>query len=200
MNPRRMRFRRNPRSGGLRFGSIRGVKHLAIGALTGAVGAVGLDYLWQWGSGYLPANLQSGYVGTIAKAGVAVGAGWLAGKAVGRPMAGAFVGGALTVIAYQLLHQMIASASPAVAIPATTTAATPALAGMDAYMLHGGGMRAYMPHSMGRLGWTSPGTPLRGLGRPAAQWGGGGMQLPTFAAGRPGGSVSASGLASAGTW
>lgn len=201
MNPRRYHFRRNPRrsGGGMRFGSVRGIKQLAIGAGIGAVGAVGLDYLWQWGSGYLPASLQTGYVGTIAKGAVAVGAGWLAAKAVGRPTAAAAVGGALTVIAYQLFHQMIASASPAAAIPATTTTATPALSGMNAYM-----MNAYMPHSMGRLGWTSPGTPLRGLGaRPgptAAHWGGGGMQLPTFAAGRPGGSVSASGLASAGTW
>lgn len=197
-NPRRYRFRRNPRHG-LRFGSTRGLKQMAIGAGVGAIGAVGLDYLWQWGSGYLPASLQTGYIGTFAKGAVAVGAGWLAAKAVGKATAAAAVGGALTVIAYQLFHQMIAAASPAAAIPATTTTATPALSGMNAYM-----MNAYMPHSMGRLGWTSPGTPLRGLGaRPgptAAHWGGGGMQLPTFAAGRPGGAVSASGLASAGTW
>lgn len=198
INPRR-RYRHNPRRSGMSFGSTAGIKRLAIGAGIGAVGAVGLDYLWQWSSTYLPASLQTGYVGTFAKAGVAVGAGWLAAKAVGKPMAAAAVGGALTVIAYQLFHQMIAGAAPAAAIPATTTTATPALSGMNAYMLN-----AYMPHSMGRLGWTSPGTPLRGLGaRPgptAAHWGGGGMTLPAFAAGRPGGSVSASGLASAGGW
>jgi len=162
------------------FGSVSGTKRLAMGAGIGAIGAVGLDYLWQWGSGYLPAQFQTGYVGTAAKAAAALGAGWLAAKAVGRPTAIAATAGALTVIGYQLLHQMISSAAPQVAIPATTTAATPALA-------------AYQPGTV-RLGWTSPGSTLRGLraympGQNAAP-----------AMNRPGGSVSASGLASAGGW
>lgn len=180
-NPRRIRYRRNPRGHGGSFGSVSGTKRLAVGAGIGALGAVGLDYVWQWGSGYLPASLQTGYVGTAAKAAAALGAGWLASKAVGRPTAIAATAGALTVIAYQLLHQMIASAAPTAAIAATTTAATPALA-------------AYQPGSGVRLGWTSPGSTLRGL---KAYMPG---QAPAPAMHRPGGSVSASGFASPGGW
>jgi hypothetical protein len=164
------------------FGSMRSITKLGMGAGVGAIGAVGLDYLWQWGSGYLPASLQTGYVGTAVKAGAAVLAGWGASKVVGRPAAIAGTLGALTVVAYQLVHQMIASAAPAVAIPATTTAATPGVAGLNAYM------------QRGPLGWTSPGTPLRGL---RAYMPG---QAPAPAMNRPGGSVSMSGLASAGGW
>jgi hypothetical protein len=163
------------------FGTVSGAKRLAIGAGIGAVGAVGLDYLWQWGSSYLPVNLQTGYLGTAVKAGAALLAGWGASKVVGRPTAIAAAGGALTVIAYQFLHQMIASAAPQAAIPATTTAATPGVAGLNAYMRPG-------------LGWTSPGSTLRGLN---AYMPG---QARGMAVNRPGGSVSASGLASAGTW
>lgn len=186
MNPRRrIRYRRNPRhGGGGSFGSVSGTKRLAIGAGIGAIGAVGLDYLWQWGSGYLPASLQTGYVGTAAKAAAALGAGWLASKAVGRPTAIAATAGALTVIGYQLLHQMISSAAPAAAIPATTTAATPALS-------------AYQPGTVRNLGWTSPGSTLRGF-RGLNAYMPGQMAAPMM--GRPGGSVSPSGLASAGGW
>lgn len=186
VNPRRhykTRFRRNPRRDGMgSFGSVRGTTRLAIGAGIGAVGAVGLDYLWQWGSGYLPVSLQTGYVGTFAKAGAALLAGWGVSKLVGRPTAIAAAGGALTVIGYQLIHQMIAANAPQAAIPATTTAATPAMAGLNAYMQRPG------------LGWTSPGSTLRGL---KAYMPGQAMPMPVN---RPGGSVSASGLASAGTW
>ena len=71
INPRRYRRIKNPRrmsnpfSG---FGTVRGVTKLATGAGIGAAGAVGLDYLWQWGSGYLPSGCNSGYLGRIAKA------------------------------------------------------------------------------------------------------------------------------------
>lgn len=166
-----------------------GLKHMAVGAGIGAIGAVGLDYLWQYASGYLPASLQTGYVGTVAKAGVAVGAGWLASKAVGKQAAAAGALGALTVIAYQLVHQMIAQAAPTAAIAATTTTATPAVAGLGAYM------------QRGPLGWVSPGTPLalRGLGRVGAYMQPAGAPAPV-SVGRPGGTVSMSGLASPGSW
>lgn len=178
---RRYRHLRNPRSiGGT------SIKHLATGAGVGMIGAVGLDYLWQYASGYLPASLQTGYVGTFAKAGVAVGAGWLASKAVGKQAAAAGTLGALTVIAYQLVHQMIASAAPTAAIAATTTTATPTVSGL----------RAYMPSSA--LGWVSPGSTLRGLGRVGAYMSRGAPMAPAM--NRPGGSVSMSGLAMPGSW
>jgi len=169
--------------------SARGVKGLAIGAGVGAVGAVALDYLWQYGSSYLPASLQSGYIGTFAKGAVAVGAGWLASKAIGKHAAVAGTLGALTVIGYQLIHQLVAQAAPTAAIAATTTTATPAVAGLGAYM------------QRGPLGWVSPGTPLalRGLGRVGAYMQPAGAP-PPIAAGRPGGTVSMSGLASPGSW
>ena len=188
---RMRRYRSNPRFG---LGG-ESPKKLAIGAGIGAVGAVGIDYIWQ----YLSANmlsayptLQSGYVGTAAKAAVALVAGWGASKVIGKPMAVAATGGALTVIAYQLLHQLIATNAPTAAIPATTTAATPAMSGVAAYMPHSmAGVHAYMPHSMGRLGWVSPGTPLRGLGRAR----GPGWNPVTPPNVRPGGSISSTGLA-----
>lgn len=176
---RARRHRSNPR----RIFRGGGIKHLAMGAGVGMIGAVGLDYLWQYASGYLPASLQTGYVGTAAKAGVAIGAGWLASKAVGKQAAAAGVLGALTVVAYQLVHQMIASAAPSAAIPATTTAATPGVAGLNAYMRPG-------------IGWVSPGSPLRGLGRVGAYMRTGANMAPAM--NRPGGSVSSSGLAMAG--
>lgn len=161
--------------------------HMAAGAGVGMVGAVGLDYVWQYGSQYLPASLQTGYVGTFAKAGAAIGAGWLASKVVGRSAAAAGVLGALTVVGYQFLHQLIAQAAPAVAIPATTTAATPAMSGLG----------AYQPGTV-RLGWTSPGTPLRGLGNMRAYMNRGAPVAPNM--NRPGGSVTVAGLAQAGSW
>lgn len=184
-NPRRLS---NPFSG---FGSTRGVTKLATGAAVGAVGAVGLDYLWQWASSssWMPASLQTGYVGTAAKAAMAILAGWGASKVVGRPTAIAATGGALTVIAYQLAHQLIAGAAPAAAIPATTTTATPALSGMA----------AYMQRPLGQLAWTSPGSTLRGLGRTGAYMPVRGAPIAP-AVNRPGGSVSISGLAHPGGW
>jgi hypothetical protein len=180
----RSRRLRNPRSGGGGFGK-RGIIHLATGAGVGALGAVALDYLWQYAStNFIPAQYQSGYLGTGVKLAAALGAGYLASKVVGKSTAIAATGGALTVIAYQLVHQMIAGAAPAVAIAATTTTATPTVAGMGAYM---------RPSSA--LGWMSPGTPLRGLGRVGAYMRGGNMP-PNM--NRPGGSVSMSGLAMAG--
>ena len=147
----------------------------------GAVGAVGLDYLWQYlSSNVIPAQYQSGYLGTAVKASAAIGAGWLASKVVSKPVAAAWSIGALTVIAYQLVHQMISSAAPTAAIAATTTTATPTVAGLRAYM---------RPQSA--LGWVSPGSPLRGLGRVGAYMQG---NMPPNM-NRPGGSVSMSGLA-----
>jgi len=155
---------------------------MGTGAAIGMVGAVGLDYLWQYlSSSVIPAQYQSGYLGTAVKAGVAVGAGWLAAKVVNKQTAVAGTLGALTVIGYQLLHQMIAGAAPTAAIAATTTTATPTVSGLRAYM---------RPSSA--LGWVSPGSPLRGLGRVGAYMSHGN---PAPNMNRPGGSVSMSGLA-----
>jgi hypothetical protein len=162
----------------------RGIIHMATGAGVGMIGAVGLDYLWQYlSSSVIPAQYQTGYLGTAVKAAAAVGAGWAASKVVSKQAAAAGTIGALTVIGYQLLHQMIASAVPTAAIAATTTTATPAVAGLGAYM---------RPSSA--LGWVSPGSPLRGLGR-VGRVGAymHGNMAPNM--NRPGGSVSMSGLA-----
>lgn len=194
MNPRRRRTRhhyrtrrlRNPRrSGGGAGFNRRGVMHMATGAGIGMVGAVGLDYVWQYlSTNYIPAQYQTGYLGTAVKAGVAVGAGWLASKVISRPTAIAGTLGALTVIGYQLLHQMIAGAAPQAAIPATTTGATPTVNGLGAYM---------RPSSA--LGWVSPGSPLRGLGRVGRVGAYMAHGNPPPNVNRPGGSVSMSGLA-----
>lgn len=177
-NPRRLS---NPFKG---FGTRAGVTKLLTSAGIGAVGAVGLDYLWQWGAPHLPQQLQSGYVGTAAKAAAAVGAGFLVGKFAGKPLGVSLAAGSLTVIAYQLAHQLIASAAPQASLPATSNTATPNLGGLNAYMRPAG------------LGWTSPGATLRGLR--AYMPGRGGPMAP--ATNRPGGSVSPSGLAMAGSY
>lgn len=178
----RTRRLRNPRSGGGAGFNKRGIIHMATGAGVGMIGAVGLDYLWQYlSTSVIPAQYQTGYLGTAVKAGVAVGAGLLASKVVSKQAAAAGTIGALTVIAYQLVHQMIASAAPTAAIAATTTTATPTVAGLGAYM---------RPSSA--LGWMSPGTPLRGLGR-VGRVGAYMASAPNM--NRPGGSVSMSGLA-----
>lgn len=189
-----MRHHINPRrrsGGGRNLLSMRGVGGYVGPALTGIAGAVALDYAWQYGSGYLPAALTTGYVGTAVKAGAAIGLGWLASKAIGRPKAAVAVGGALIVIGYQLVHQLIAQAVPTAAITGTATAATPPVTGTAGYMLRG------------PLGWTSPAPMLRGLGRMAAY---SPANRPNFAPApapavvRPGGQVSMTGLASAGSW
>jgi hypothetical protein len=162
----------------------RGIIHMATGAGVGMVGAVGLDYLWQYlSTNIIPAQYQTGYLGTAVKAGAAIGAGFLASKVVSKQAAAAGTIGALTVIAYQLVHQMIATAAPSAAIASTTTTATPTVAGLGAYM---------RPSSA--LGWVSPGSPLRGLGRVG--------RVGAYMTGnmppnmnRPGGSVNVSGLA-----
>lgn len=189
-NPRRRRARRhhhrtrrlrNPRLGGGAGFNKRGVIHLATGAGVGAAGAIALDYLWQYlATNVIPAQYQSGYTGTAVKAVAAVGAGWLASKVVSKSAAIGGALGALTVIAYQFGHQLIAGAAPTAAIASTTTTATPALSGFRAYM---------RPSSA--LGWVSPGTPLRGLGRVGAYMHG---NMPPNV-NRPGGSVNMSGLA-----
>jgi len=191
INPRYRRIRNPRRLGSLAAGFSRsGITKLATGAGVGALGAVGMDYLWQWGSGYLPANFQTGYVGTAVKAAAAVAAGWGASKLVGRSAAVGLVLGSFTVIAYQLVHQIIAQASPSIAIPSTTTTSTPTVSGLSAYQ-------------QPVLGWTSPGTVLRGLGRNQTK---GHMRFSAYGpapgqqVNRPGGSVSPSGLAMAGTY
>lgn len=190
MNPRRRRLhrvhrmrRRNPR----RFGAARGtIKQMVVPALIGGAGAVGLDYLWGYFAPRLPAQLQTGYVGTAVKAGVAVGAGWLASKAIGKQAAAAGVVGALTVVAYQLLHQVIAGTATATAVVAAAPVATSA------------GVSAYMPR--GRLGWVSPGSTLRGFAgaRLGAYMPAMNRPIAPSTIARPGGGVSMSGLAYAG--
>lgn len=157
-----------------------GIKGALVPALIGGAGAVALDYIWGYTAPYLPAQLQSGYVGTVAKAGVALGAGWLASKVVSKQMAMAGVVGAVTVIAYQLLHQMIAGTASTGVAPAAVP----------------GGVSAYMPRR--GMGWMSPGSTLG-----AARFG---AYMPTNRApagaaslvARPGGGVNMSGLAYAG--
>jgi hypothetical protein len=191
-NPRRhhavTRYRRRIRNP--RMPSAASIKGMVIPAVVGGVGAVGLDYLWGYTAPYLPASLQAGYIGTVAKSAVAIGGGWLAGKVIGRQAAAAGVVGALTVIAYQTIHQLIAGTltAPTVSAAAAAPAATP-------------GMSAYMPRR-GQMGWVSPGSTLRGLH--GARFGAyaPGIRAPQPGSSRlvntPGGGVAPSGLAYAG--
>lgn len=100
------RRRRNPIS----LGSMTGVKALAMEAAVGAVGAVGVDMLFQHLP--LPHAVKSGVGRHAAKAGLAVALG-LVGKKFAPKYAGAAAAGALTVILYNAGRDMLMKQAPA---------------------------------------------------------------------------------------
>jgi hypothetical protein len=127
-NPRRRsrrsharRYYRNPRSrGGGSFTPGQGSvgAHYIIPALIGGIGAVAFDVAWGYGQQYVPASLQSGWVGTIVEAAAI----WLvlAGVRKYAPRhfrtASAAGAGAATVLAYNALkgiaQQVLPSGTP----------------------------------------------------------------------------------------
>jgi hypothetical protein len=90
------------------------VSQLTSGAragLTGALGALGLDLAWGYGSSYLPSALNTGYVQYLAKALGAVLIGIVGGKLLkgkGRDL----TVGAMTVVIHDLLKSTAQSVMP----------------------------------------------------------------------------------------
>lgn len=116
VNPRRKhrishrRRRHNPRM------SIGGITKLILPAALGGAGAVALDV----GLSYLPASvpdfLKTGPGAVVLKAGAAIGLGWAAGKVLGRDKGHALTAGALTVVAYGLIKDLMGKVAPSVPV------------------------------------------------------------------------------------
>lgn len=90
----RSRARRNP----IGFGGITGS---LTNAAIGAGGALAVDFAFNFLP--LPVNMKMGVTGNAVKAGLAIGLGLLAGKVIGKDVAGKAAAGALTVIAYDAI-------------------------------------------------------------------------------------------------
>lgn len=128
VHARRRHIRRNPRF------SMRGVQNVVMPAAVGALGAVGLDVAYGYAGGMLPATIQQNvWLQAAAKIAGAFGLGWIAGKMIGRERGRLVTAGAVTVVSYGLVKNLIHQAAPNI----------PGLAGMD------GDFGAYMPPQFG---------------------------------------------------
>lgn len=122
----------------------------------GAAGAVVLDILWGYLTPYLPAAITgSALINLLAKMGLAIGGGMVAGKVTSRRTGRYVMAGALTVYGYELLESLVKQFAPTVP-----------MAGFGAYM-QPPGMGSYNPAPY--LGWaprlpSSSPVPLSGMG------------------------------------
>jgi len=102
--------RRNPRMPAI-FGKAKGLLGPALPALAGGAGALGVDYLLAnlpFVPDTIKAKIASGLPRTLARVGIALGAGWLAGRfLVSKTTAAQFTAGALTVITYDELKKLL---------------------------------------------------------------------------------------------
>lgn len=104
---RSRRRRINPRILGKTF-SPRGLLNYAIPALTGAAGGIGLNVALAYVP--LPEEMKSGWTGALVKTGGAVLLGLGVGTLFGRKNGVLFTGGALTILAYQILSNLASQA------------------------------------------------------------------------------------------
>lgn len=104
-NPRPVR--RNPREGSI-------VQSTVEPAVWGAIGALGASVVWGMLKPYVPASLQSGIMGQVAAAGVALGLG-VAGEDA-FPQAEQMTIGALTVIGFSIFSSMLTQVAPNIAL------------------------------------------------------------------------------------
>ncbi len=136
---RKRRYKRNP----ARRGITGIVNSTLIPAAVAASGAVSLDILWNFLP--LPETLKTGPLRHIAKGAGAIGLGLLAGMVVNKKTAGQLATGALTVVTYNAMREMMARFMPTVNMgyySAGMTAGT-----MGAYVDNG--MGAYVDNGMG---------------------------------------------------
>jgi hypothetical protein len=110
LNPRRHRAHRRRRHNPMGGLSVRGVLNQLIPAAIGGTGAVGLNI----GLAYLPIpdTLKTGPLAIATKVGGALLLGWGAGKLIGRHNGQLVTLGALTVVAYDVIRQLVAQAMP----------------------------------------------------------------------------------------
>ena len=160
-NPRRMLRRRYRHLSNPRNVSMRNVmRDYVIPAGIGGVGAVGLKVGWGYLSPHLPTSFQSGWGALGAQSAVVLAAGFGLGKALPRHRRSIALGvvGALTVIGYTAMVQLLSTYAPK-------------LQGLRDYTDYGLG--AYMPGApapaalpapaSSRIGLISPAPALRGF-------------------------------------
>ena len=148
---RKRRYKRNPNGRGM--AGI--VNTTLIPAAVAATGALSLDVLWNFLP--LPETLKTGPLRHIAKGAGAIGLGWLAGMVVNKKTAGQLATGALTVVTYNAMREMMARFMPAVnmgyysaGMPAGSMGAYVGMGeyvggpGMGAYIGGGGGTTPYL--------------------------------------------------------
>jgi len=144
----RRRIRRNPR------GMVKGfVGETLIPSLVGAGGALGMNIALGYITPMLPTSLQSGMLNTGVKLVGAVGMGFAAGKVMGRKVGEQVAVGAVTVVLYQAIKSMLATAAPSL----------PGLSGLEYYSA---GMNAgTAPLRAGFSGYSALPPPMpRGMG------------------------------------
>lgn len=111
------RRRRNPSLLGGTSGIMGTLKTSAKTGLVGALGALGLDLTWGYGSSYLPAALNTGYVMYLSKALMAALVGIVGGKLLkGRGQA--LATGAMTVVFHDALKSTLQTAMPSLPLGA----------------------------------------------------------------------------------
>ena len=90
--------------------SVRGVMNQLIPAAIGGTGAVGLNVALAYLP--IPDTLKTGPLAIATKIGGALLLGWGAGKLIGRHNGQLVTLGALTVVAYDVIRQLVAQAMP----------------------------------------------------------------------------------------
>lgn len=136
-NPRRRRShsRRRRRSSGrrmrnpIRLPRMGGISSQLMGAVPGAVGALGLDVLL--GLVPVPASWKTGMLGYVTKIVGALGMGMLAKMVVSQHTAAQMTNGALTVMFHGILRDFVATNVPA--IPLGMYMSPAPIAGMGYY-------------------------------------------------------------------
>lgn len=105
---RTYRMRRNPIGG--RFNLMRTIQESVIPAATAAGGALALDVVW--GMIPVPETLKTGPLRHVVKGAGAIGLGAVAGMIVSKKTASQFTSGALTVVTYNALREMVTRFAP----------------------------------------------------------------------------------------
>jgi hypothetical protein len=153
MNPRRHRRRHNPvrhhrrRRNPALFGGGGFVMPAVMGAVTGTVGALATDIVWNFIP--LPVNLKSGPMGTLAKAAGTIALGMGASMLIGKKWAHKATEGALTVQLYNFAKPMLAGMGvPGLGYYGAGYALNEYLSDSTPNSLLDGGMGAFVPNSL----------------------------------------------------
>lgn len=160
-NPRR-RYRHHARRRRNPFGGNE-MSNVVVPALIGGAGALVVSVGYGYLSPYLPSSLTTGFIPTLVQGAVALGAGFLAGKFLGRQKGNAVAVGALTVIAVNAVTPYISSATGG-SIPGISGFGGLKLGGIGDYVPYRKPIGAYMRGGMGRLGAATFNSPAPRVG------------------------------------